>query len=99
MNAPVTINELATAGPPPAAVMRMLASHSREQLEGFIEVALSLLDLADGDPDIEADGDEADGTGAEDEEGGHTFYASGPGCEISDPGGCEHDGREIDDGY
>jgi len=23
----------------------------------------------------------------------------GPGCAISDPGGCEHDGREQDDGY
>lgn len=23
----------------------------------------------------------------------------GPGCSISDPGGCEHDGREQDDGY
>lgn len=42
MNKPATINELSNAGPPPAAVMRMLAAHSREQLEGFIEVALSL---------------------------------------------------------
>jgi hypothetical protein len=98
MNKPVTISELVNAGPPPAAVMRMLASHSREQLEGFIEVVLSLLDFADGNPDIEPNGDEEDGSGAEDEEGAHTYYASGPGCEIGDPGGCEHDGQEPEEG-
>ncbi|MDT7527991.1 hypothetical protein OVY29_04875 [Sphingopyxis sp. SE2] len=100
MNKPVTINELANAGPPPAAVMRMLASHSREQLEGFIEVALSLLDLADGDPDIEPNGDEEDGTGAEDEQGAHTCDASGPGCAVSDPDSAVDDlGCDPDEGH
>lgn len=48
--------------------------------------------------DDELAGDETDGNGAEDEEGSHTAYGSGPGCVISDPD-AEHDGREIDDGH
>jgi hypothetical protein len=96
MNAPIPLTSIAR-GVPPAPVLRILAQHSREELEGFIAVAIDLLDLADGDPDVEANGDEEDGTGAEDEEGGHSVYGAGPGCEIGDPGGCEHDGREHDD--
>lgn len=50
----------------------------------------------------EADGDEEDGTGAEDEfatryKAGAAWMTGkhiGPGCPISDPGGCEHDGLE-----
>jgi hypothetical protein len=51
---------------PPAAVTRKLATFDRHQLEGFIAVALDLLDLADGDLDLEEDdppeaaGDEMD---------------------------------------
>jgi hypothetical protein len=54
------------APPPPAAVSRVLATFDRHQLEGFIAVALDLLDLADGDLDMEEDdppemtGDERD---------------------------------------
>ena len=51
-------------------------------------------------------GEEDDHSGQADEDGIDTAYhlvcytegASGPGCTISDPGGCQHDGREIDDG-
>jgi hypothetical protein len=43
---------------PPAAVARVLATFDRRQIEGFIEVAINLLDFADGDPDLEPDGDE-----------------------------------------
>lgn len=50
----------------------------------------------------ETDGDEEDGTGAEDEfatryKAGAAWMTGkhiGPGCPISDPGGCEHDGLE-----
>jgi len=38
---------------PPAAITRVLATFDRNQLEGFIAVALDLLDLADGDPEAE----------------------------------------------
>ena len=42
------------------AVMQTLAQFDRESLEGFISVAISLLDAVDGDPDSEPAGDEAD---------------------------------------
>lgn len=35
------------------AVARILSQFERAQLAGFIEVALGLLDIADGDPDLE----------------------------------------------
>lgn len=38
---------------PPAALMRMLSRFEREQLANFIEVAIGVLDVADGDPDAE----------------------------------------------
>ena len=34
---------------PPAAISRVLATFDRDQLEAFIEVAIGLLDLADGE--------------------------------------------------
>ena len=42
------------------SVIQTLAKLDRQSLEGFISVAISLLDAADGDPDIEPAGDEAD---------------------------------------
>ena len=36
-------------------VERILGRFDRAQLEGFISVAIDLLDMADGDPDIEDD--------------------------------------------
>ena len=143
--------------PPPAAISRVLSTFGRAELEGFIAVAIDLLDLAEPDPDAEeigledsfidhpangagcpvADGagdqawiewhqladatkrtggnggvhhedaeeddepEEDDPSGQCDEDGINTqgqglqYRAhKGPGCEISDPGGCEHDGQE-----
>lgn len=40
---------------PPAAISRVLGRFSRVELEGFISIAIELLDLADGDPDLEED--------------------------------------------
>ena len=75
---------------PPSAVSRILGQFKREQLAGFIEVAISLLDVVDGDEDVEANGDEADGDFCEDDF--TTFRAEGPGCPISDPSGqCDED--------
>lgn len=86
-----------TPGMAPAApLMRMLARYDRAKVEAFVEISISLLDLMDGDPDTEANGDETDHTESED-----CFIEHGiglaAGCPVSDPGGCEHDGREIDD--
>ena len=72
----------AFAPAPPAAVSRVLATFSRDELAAFVTVAIDLLDLAGGNPDVEANGDELDGTNAEDEECG--FGSDGPGCPCSD---------------
>ena len=69
-----------------------LARMPRHEVQFIADVAIDRLDALDGDPDLEA-------TDAEDD-----FAAwparpwHGPGCEISDPGGCEHDGSEPEDG-
>lgn len=83
----------------------------REQAEQMLEAITTMqretaimagwliahMDRQDGNPDIEANGDERDGSLGEDDFAELTGY--GPGCPIADPGGCEHDGREIDDGH
>ena len=81
---------------PPAAIMRIMSQMDRTKLEGFIECAIALLDVTDGDADAEDDGDAQDHNCAEDELIGYNLIGGGPGCNISDPGGCEHDGREPD---
>jgi hypothetical protein len=71
---------------PPAAISRVLATFDRHQLEGFIAVAIDLLDFADGDPDAEEDDDAGQCT--EDEvsySNGPGMWGGGPGCPISDP--------------
>jgi len=78
---------------PPAAISRVLATFDRDQIEAFIEVAIGLLDLADGDIDLE------DATDAEDEGLSPLAIAiasEAPGCPIADPD-LEHDGTEPDD--
>jgi hypothetical protein len=67
------------------AVARILSRFDRPKLEGFIAVAIGLLDVLDGDPDEEANGDELDGDRAEDEAGDFIHNEGGPGCTISDP--------------
>ncbi len=66
------------------------------------EMALILtaaLDRHDGDCDLEPDGDERDGSLGEDDFCIHNTGGDyGPGCPVSDPGGCEHDGLEPDYG-
>lgn len=99
-SAPVTnpLQFTLTPGMAPAAPLtRMLSRYDREKVEAFVEISISLLDLIDGDADTEANGDELDGTAAEDDciDWGNGGIA---GCPVSDPGGCEHDGREpVDD--
>jgi hypothetical protein len=52
--APVTLpNHFA----PMPAVMRTLAKFDRKSLEGFISVAIGLLDVVDGDAELEENGD------------------------------------------
>ena len=71
--------------PPMPAVWRILARFEREQLAGFIAVALDLLDTLDGPEDAEDD----DPCGQCDEDEINTDLeracTGSPGCEISDP--------------
>lgn len=53
------------AAPPMPAVARILSRFDRWQVEGFIAVALELLDAIDGDSDVELNGDEQDSDGDE----------------------------------
>ena len=83
---------------PPAAVSRVLARFDRPALEGFIAVALDLLDLADGDADLEETGDEQDGDFSEDDPAPRfAEISNGPGDLYADDD-SEHDGCEIEDG-
>ena len=51
---------------PMPAVMRTLAQFDRQTLEAFISVAIGLLDVVDGDAEIEDEGDlEVDGDAAD----------------------------------
>lgn len=82
---------------PLPAITRILSRYERPQLAGFIEVAIGLLDVIDGDPDLELIGDETDHNGAEDDFIDHACNSgcyAGPGCPISDDD-SEHDGREV----
>ena len=56
------------ATPPMPAVARILARFEREQLAGFIAVALDLIDTLDGGPDHEDEGEaEPDDTNEDDD--------------------------------
>ncbi len=90
---------LAFTPPPPAAVSRILSTFSRDHLEGFIAVALDLLDLADGDPDFQqADGDELDCNAAEDDFCDHSGWKGEAGCPVADPGEDDDPGGgNVDD--
>lgn len=76
--------------PPAPAVMRILSFFNREELGHAIEVLIALLDVWDGDPDLEPNGDELDGSMGEDDFCIHNTgsdYAAG--CPVSDPGGTD----------
>jgi hypothetical protein len=85
----------AAANVPPAAVMRVLQQFDRAELEGFISIAIGLLDVADGDADIE------NATNIEDDfalTGNAQTFAelSGPGCPIADVGEVDDEAEDDD---
>ena len=77
--------------PPMPAVARILARFTREELHGFIAVAIDLADTMDGDADLEA-------TEAEDDFAPRLARrCDGPGCNIADPDyGADDEGEETD---
>jgi hypothetical protein len=54
------------------------------ELGAAIEALIALYDAAEGDPDLELNGDEHDGTNGEDDFVNHPNHY-GPGCPIADP--------------
>ena len=52
------INHPAAMPMPPAAISNILARFDRGQLEGFVSVAIDLMDLLDGDADLEDGNDQ-----------------------------------------
>ncbi len=85
------------ASAPPAAVSRVLASFDRDQLAGFVAVAIDLLDLADGDAeledddaDVEHDVDrEDDDPLEEDDPSGGNVEDDGDGCSAGEDQGTD----------
>lgn len=78
----------------------VLSEHERAEIEFCIESLLTILDAADGDPDLGPNGDELDGSMAEDDFClQNADWLGHPGCPISDPdedddpsGQCDEDG-------
>ena len=101
----------------------------RAIIQATVSPLIDVLNLIDGDPDVEPNGDELDepypeatgprghviagrASGHEDDEPDDEDFGgdeaepdfariasrSGAGCAVADPGGCEHDGRELEDG-
>lgn len=71
---------------PAAPLLRLLSRFDREKVEAFAEISIAMLDLIDGDPDLEDD----DPSGQCDEDEVNTAYGLaediGAGCPIGDPG-------------
>lgn len=76
---------------PPLAAGRLAAKllnrHSPHEIAEAITILIDVLDLLGGDPDLEPNGDELDGTGAEDDFCPQKAPRSlqGPGCPLADP--------------
>jgi len=71
-----------------AALLTVIPGLSRPELARLVQRMIDRMDQMDGDPDLECGGMEDDWI---------QHKADGPGCPISDPGGCQHDGREPED--
>lgn len=67
-----------------ARLREIIARLDHATLGLLIEAAIEEADSREGDPDLEPNGDEEDGTRAEDE-AGFFHHDIGPGCPISDP--------------
>ena len=72
---------------PLSDVLASIPSFPRPVIERLVSRLIEHLDEQDGEPDFEPNGDELDGTNAEDELGNnHLSHMLGIGCPISDPG-------------
>ena len=77
----------------PGAVLAQRGDHRHKLYAGGVPTrSWSSVHKDDEDSDADEEHDGREVTGAEDDFMAHGY--SGPGCPISDPGGCEHDGCE-----
>ncbi len=77
-------------------LLSAIPSLPRPALERLTARMIEALDTMDGDTDVEANGDELDGSLGEDDFHGHgTTPWTGPGCPVSDPG--EDEGHDEPD--
>lgn len=68
-------------------LLSAIPSLPRRALDRIAQRAIDRLDELDGDTDVEANGDELDGSLGEDDFHSHgTTPWDGPGCPVSDPG-------------
>ena len=79
----------AIALPPVLAFIMGVPAAPRIAIERTIQAAIEALDLIDGNPDLELNGDELDGTAGEDDFYPHSDWQGSPGCPVADRGGCE----------
>lgn len=82
------------ATPPLVAVARILGRFDRQTLEAFLTVAVDLLDITDGDPDLENATDLEDDHALSPQA---TGYDTAPGCPASDTGELDDDDHGIED--
>lgn len=73
--------------PSPALLETAIRRLSRNDLADLCEQLIDRLDALDPDPDLELNGDELDGTGAEDDfcDQNAPIHLQGPGCPLADP--------------
>lgn len=71
-----------------AQAAAVMAQFDRDKIASAVEVLVNLLDVLDGDPDLEGECSEDEISRCDDI--GRPVRADGPGCEIADPSG-QHD--------
>lgn len=80
-------DDVVTAG----QLLAAIPSLPRAELSRLTDRLIDRMDELDGDADVEANGDELDGTGGEDDFVDHSANWLGyPGCPVSDPGEDDH---------
>lgn len=76
-------------------LLSMIPSLPRHALDRLVEKAIDHMDYQDRDPDAECNGDELDGTMAEDDfHHQNANWLREPGCPLSDPAEDNHDREE-----
>jgi hypothetical protein len=83
---------IAPPGAVESALQAFVVPDTREAIELAVEAFLTRLDEIDGDADLE-ESDTEDSFALS--EHALRLAEAEAGCPISDPGGCQHDGREV----